>query len=634
MLLCKKAKFSGVKKMLEEGQVLQKRYRIEKQIGQGGMGSVYLATDERFNNTVALKETLFTDDNYLKAFSREARLLNSLKHTALPKVSDYFIDDNGQYIVMEYIAGDDLFEMIEQSGEAFPLDDVKIWGNQLLDALDYLHGQASPIIHRDIKPQNLKLTPEGQVILLDFGLAKGNPTDANHQTAANSIFGYSRNYASLEQIQGTGTDPRSDIYSLAATMYHLLTGKPPADALTRVMMVLNEEKDPLQPAHLIHEEVPEDLSNALQEAMSLNANLRPQSAVEMRELVSGERKAKTVSTRPNTIENKAAGTNLYTQNTKVFPEGESPEVVSKQDDVKTEVLGVGAINSDSIKTKIAKPVTLNDKKEDTKNAGFLTQTGSKRTGLLAAASLGVLLLVGTVVSMVVMLNEEPNELNNETSVGFDSNSAAENIASSTDENLNTNTNLDDLDSENSDLIYADKDTVPDESMNGEDSTTMSSETSPNVSSKIETSIKKNTSEKSTSKPTDFSNKIKTGTSEVIIRNGEIKTKDVTINDKGIVFKTDPKGLKGSTPIIRDEDLKGLTPEQKQEVRNALEKAKIKEKIKERAIRDAERRKERIIRDAERNAEAVKRKLERDRLRRNKRRPPPPAPMRKPKPPHN
>ena len=234
--------------MIESGAFLQQRYRIDKQIGQGGMGAVYLATDERFNSTVAIKETLCMNDSFRKALEREARLLNSLKHSALPRVSDHFLEDDGQFLVMEYIPGDDLMQTLERQGKPFPYEQVLNWADQILDALDYLHHQENPVIHRDIKPQNLKITPKGQVILLDFGLAKGNVTDAGNLTAAKSIFGYSRNYASLEQIQGTGTDPRSDLYSLSATVYHLITGAAPEDALTRAMAVLGNQPDPLLPA--------------------------------------------------------------------------------------------------------------------------------------------------------------------------------------------------------------------------------------------------------------------------------------------------------------------------------------------------------------------------------------------------
>jgi len=271
--------------MIETGKILQQRYRIDKQIGQGGMGSVYVATDERFGSVVAIKETLLMDDSYLKAIEREARLLNSLKHPALPRVSDHFHEDNGQFLVMEYIAGDDLGIMLERGHKPFTINEVLKWADQLLDALEYLHNQSIPVIHRDIKPQNLKITPRGQIILLDFGLAKGNPTDTGHQTAAKSIFGYSKSYASLEQMQGTGTDPRSDIYSLAATLYHLLTGSPPEDALTRAMNVLSNKADPLVPAHLVRNEIPKGVSAVLYHSMDLNADARPATAQEMREML-------------------------------------------------------------------------------------------------------------------------------------------------------------------------------------------------------------------------------------------------------------------------------------------------------------------------------------------------------------
>ena len=304
--------------MIEPGKILQKRYLIRKQIGQGGMGAVYVATDERFNSTVAIKETLLMDDNYRKAIEREARLLNSLKHSALPRVTDHFLEDNGQFLVMEYIPGDDLYCILERDQKPFPVEKVLEWADQLLDALDFLHNQENPVIHRDIKPQNLKLNARGQIILLDFGLAKGNPTDADHQTAAKSIFGYSRNYASLEQIQGTGTDPRSDLYSLAATLYHLATGVPPVDALTRAMTVLGQNPDPLLPANLIDPSVPAGVAGVLHSAMDLNAARRPSTAAEMRQMLIDadqyEHLAE-VPLQPVTV----VQTDVLTQKTKLMP---------------------------------------------------------------------------------------------------------------------------------------------------------------------------------------------------------------------------------------------------------------------------------------------------------------------------
>jgi serine/threonine protein kinase len=159
--------------MLNPETILQGRYRIVRQLGQGGMGAVYEAIDERLDTTVALKETLFADERLRKQFEREARMLARLHHPALPRVSDHFSEGDGQFLVMQYIAGEDLAEMVTRRRGPFPADQVLTWAAQLLDTLDYLHTQEPQIVHRDIKPQNLKLTPRGQIILLDFGLAKG-----------------------------------------------------------------------------------------------------------------------------------------------------------------------------------------------------------------------------------------------------------------------------------------------------------------------------------------------------------------------------------------------------------------------------------------------------------------------------
>src|SRR5438876_3118188 len=159
--------------MLPVNTLLQGRYLIIEQIGRGGMGAVYKATDTRLRATVALKETLVLGDAARKAFEREAQLLASLRHHTLPKVSDHFTEGEGQFLVMEFISGDDLAALLARRGSPFPASDVLRWADQLLDALDYLHTQQPPIIHRDIKPQNTKLTDRGEIILLDFGLAKG-----------------------------------------------------------------------------------------------------------------------------------------------------------------------------------------------------------------------------------------------------------------------------------------------------------------------------------------------------------------------------------------------------------------------------------------------------------------------------
>jgi serine/threonine protein kinase len=269
--------------MLTPETVLQSRYRVLRQLGQGGMGAVYEAMDERLDAVVALKETLFADERLRKQFEREARLLARMHHPALPRVSDHFGEGDGQFLVMQYIEGDDLAQMMTLKRGPFPPEQVLTWGDQLLDALDYLHTQDPQIIHRDIKPQNLKLTARGQIILLDFGLAKGQSSEVSPAAVTSaSIFGYTPNYAPLEQIQGLGTDARSDIYALSATLYHLMTFVKPPSALTRAAALVNGEPDPLRPANEINSSVSPAVASVLARAMSQNRERRFDTASKMR----------------------------------------------------------------------------------------------------------------------------------------------------------------------------------------------------------------------------------------------------------------------------------------------------------------------------------------------------------------
>jgi len=283
--------------MLQPETILQGRYRIIRQLGQGGMGAVYEAIDQRLDTTVALKETLFSDERLRKQFEREARLLARLHHPALPRVSDHFSEGDGQFLVMQYIPGDDLSEMMNRKRGPFPADQVLTWADQLLDALDYLHTQDPQIVHRDIKPQNLKLTSRGQIILLDFGLAKGQAGDISRVTTSASIFGYTPNYAPLEQIQGLGTDSRSDLYSLGATLYHLITGVKPPDALTRAAALVNGQPDPLAPASEANPAVERDVDAVLAKAMAQNREQRYATAADMRKALHETDQATTIGNR-------------------------------------------------------------------------------------------------------------------------------------------------------------------------------------------------------------------------------------------------------------------------------------------------------------------------------------------------
>ena len=267
--------------MLAPNSILQNRYRVIKIIGQGGMGAVYQAIDQRLGCTVAIKQTFFNDDELGQAFEREARLLANLRHPALPKVSDHFIEAGGQFLVMEFIPGDDLAKLLKRQRSPFPPDLVFEWGHQLLDALDYLHRHNPPIIHRDIKPQNLKLTERSQIILLDFGLAKGAPQLLADGTAS-SLFGYTLNYAPLEQIQSLGTDSRSDLYSLGATLYHLMTAVTPPGSLSRAAAIVTGQPDPLVLASEVNPVIPPSLAHVVSQAMSLGLDSRPSTAYELR----------------------------------------------------------------------------------------------------------------------------------------------------------------------------------------------------------------------------------------------------------------------------------------------------------------------------------------------------------------
>ncbi|MFP4440865.1 MAG: LpqB family beta-propeller domain-containing protein [Chloroflexaceae bacterium] len=280
--------------ILQSGTMVHARYRIVRLIGQGGMGAVYAAVDQTFGSQVALKQMFPTPNlapqavaNLERAFQREAHLLHQLRHPALPRVTDHFSEANGRFLVMDYIDGEDLAHLLEQrmQTQARPLTEQEVvpWAIKVLEALEYLHSHRPPIIHRDIKPHNIKVTTAGDVFLIDFGIAKG----ASTQQAAighRSVFVYTPAYASLEQIQGMETDPRSDLFSLGATMYHLLRGSAPdaaprCNALTRAAATVRNQPDPLTP--------PPGASLAVQEvimqALALDPDHRPASATVMRQ---------------------------------------------------------------------------------------------------------------------------------------------------------------------------------------------------------------------------------------------------------------------------------------------------------------------------------------------------------------
>ena len=274
-------------KPLAQNTLIQNRYLIVQLIGKGGMGEVYLAVDQRLGSAVAIKRTFFAGDEMLgNAFEREARVLARLRHPVLPKVSDHFTENDQQFLVMEHISGDDLSKRIESLQKPFPLSWVMFWADQLLDALSYLHSHEPPIIHRDIKPQNLKLTDENHVVLLDFGLSKSSTGQTNlasgvHSGSTGSVVGYTPHYAPMEQIRGIGTSPKSDLYSLSATLYQLMTNVVPVDALSRADTLLNGMPDSIKPINELNPEVPPSVSDVVLRGMEVSQDKRFDTAREM-----------------------------------------------------------------------------------------------------------------------------------------------------------------------------------------------------------------------------------------------------------------------------------------------------------------------------------------------------------------
>ena len=229
------------------GTVLRERYKIVELVGRGGMGTTYRAEDLRLQGRFcAVKEALpdpdATPDELAQSreqFYQEASTLARLDHPNLPKVSDYFSQDDRDYLVMDFVPGQDLKEILTtalRDGHPLVERQVLAWADQLCDALSYMHTQDPPVLHRDIKPSNIKITPAGRVKLVDFGLVKTLFPDDQRTITVVQGRGTVQ-YIPLEQYGGdTGhTDIRSDIYSLGATLYHLLTGQPPLDAKQRFL---------------------------------------------------------------------------------------------------------------------------------------------------------------------------------------------------------------------------------------------------------------------------------------------------------------------------------------------------------------------------------------------------------------
>jgi serine/threonine protein kinase len=268
---------------LKSQEVLRERYRVRERIGKGGAGSIYLADDLRLEGRLcALKEVEYDRalpenirDEARAQFLREATILARFDHPNLPKVSDYFSKGPRDYLVMDYVPGDDLRTMMleaKRKGTFLSESDVLGWARQLADALSYLHRQDPPVVHRDIKPSNLKITPGGVLKLVDFGLVKIMAPDQEMTITVIQGLGTAL-YTPLEQYGSDEihTDTRSDIYSYGATLYHLLTNEPPVDARKRFI-----QPSSLIPPRQLNPDVSSRTQRAVLWAMALHPDDRPQ----------------------------------------------------------------------------------------------------------------------------------------------------------------------------------------------------------------------------------------------------------------------------------------------------------------------------------------------------------------------
>jgi serine/threonine protein kinase len=274
---------------LERDALLHKRYRIVGLLSQGGMGSVYRAVDENLGVEVAVKENFFTTDEFARQFRLEAVILANLRHPNLPRVGDHFvIGEQGQYLVMDYIAGEDLRQRMERHG-TISEEEALLIGAAMCDALTYLHTRKPPVIHRDVKPGNVRITPEGQIYLVDFGLAK---VVMGNQVTTTGARAMSPGYSPPEQYGSARTDPRTDIYSLGATLYAALTANLPEDGLVRAM-----DNAELTPIRKYNPKVSRRMTTVIEKAMAVRADDRYQTAKEFKQALLSS------STKPQHLEN-------------------------------------------------------------------------------------------------------------------------------------------------------------------------------------------------------------------------------------------------------------------------------------------------------------------------------------------
>lgn len=461
--------------MLTKDKVLKGRYRI---IDRFGTSAAYEAFDSIRKANVVLKEILIDSEkipaisereNLKRTFADRAKGLAEVKHESLPQIRGYFSEFDRQYLVIELISGDDASALLIKNEKPVAFSEATHWADQLLDALDYLHTLSAPIVHGDIKPQNVKLNSRGRIKLLGFDItesveAKTRTIVGNQNSAAEN-----QSYQPLEQLlqvidhqsrkDFTGdhreksdkilkqtADARSDIYALGATLYHLMTGQMPVDALERTRAIWADEFDPLPTAQELNSEIPVEISEVLIKAMEIEPEKRFGSAMEMRQALqtavarAQERAAEAAKNRETKTaretllaeekkleqerqlveqerlrleEEKRQQTELIEQQLKTA-EAERLKAEQRAADAEKQLLEKETLNADEKKTsgKFA-PKTLDAdeafktakfKTTSDKSAGLIDEPQSnKKSSLLMPAIIGaVLLVVGTVAGLIIL----------------------------------------------------------------------------------------------------------------------------------------------------------------------------------------------------------------------------------------
>ena len=273
---------------LSPGDIIQDRYRVEDLLAQGGMSALYQAWDLRLGVPCAIKEMIpppGLDEKVLEQFReqflQEARVLAELHHTHMPRVTNHFELEESVYLIMDFVEGPRLDEMINEK-QVISEENILTWAWELIDALKYCHDRG--VIHRDVKPQNVIITPEGQAMLVDFGLVK--VLDVNDRRTRTAMRGMGTpEYAPPEQYDAEpgSTDERSDIYGLGATLYHALAGTPPPTATQRIV-----NPSSFKSVRSYQSQVSTRVDNAILKALALQPERRFQNVTEMAQALFGQ----------------------------------------------------------------------------------------------------------------------------------------------------------------------------------------------------------------------------------------------------------------------------------------------------------------------------------------------------------